>query len=234
MKKIVFVVIKKRTFVLLSFFALVTNLFAQEMSYGVHAGFNLSKVTGNEYQVYDEKCRAGWQIGGDVKYTTKKIVQIGSGLEMKISKGQFAVMSNYISASGQPMTLFPMVKMTDISIGIPLYIGYKIDLANAISLIPNVGFFASYSVASLNDDVQIHDDNGHDRIEQWKCYDGYSNGAWTIDPFRRFCFAPRIGLDVLISKHYILTIAFQKDVTELSHQYGCKRQSLNLNIGYSF
>lgn len=234
MKKFVFVVMKQRAFVLLSLFALGTKLFAQEMSYGVHAGFNLSKVTGNEYQVYDEKYRVGWQIGGDVKYTTKNNVQIGSGVEMKISKGQFAVMSNYASVSGQPMTLFPVVRTTNISVGIPVSVGYKIDFTDFLSLIPCIGVYAGYGIASLNDDVQTQDGEGHNIQEQWKCYDGYGNDSRHIDAFNRFSFAPRIGVDVLFSKRYMLSIAFQKDVTKLSRQYGCKRQSLNLSIGYNF
>lgn len=234
MKKIVFVVINKKALALFSLFVLGTNLFAQEMSYGVHAGFNLSKVIGNEYQVYDVKYRVGWQIGGNVKYTTKNNVQIGSGLEMKISKDQFAVMSDYASVSGRPMTLFPIVRTAAVSVGVPVSVGYKIDFMDFISLIPNIGVYASYGVASLNDDVQTRDSEGHDLLEQWKCYDGYGNGARHIKAFNRFSFAPRIGLDVLVSKHYMLSIAFQKDVTKLSRQYGCKMQSLTLNIGYSF
>lgn len=210
------------------------SLFAQRVDYSIFTGVNNTRINGDEYKVYDEKSRLGFQIGGNVTYTTMKYFLFGSGLELKLSKGQFAVMSDYVSMTGQPSTLFPKVGAGDISINIPLYVGYKINLFDGLALIPNLGINMGLGIASVKDEVETYDANCSFVVDKWKCYDGYTKESRHIDAFNRFSFAPRLGMDVVISNHYTLGFTYQRDVTKVAEQFGCKKQSLNFKIGYLF
>ena len=125
---------------------------AQTWSYGLHAGINSSGYTGGKaYTIYGNSDRIGYEVGGDIRYTLHGGLLFASGLSILQTGGQFAVMSDYVGATGHGETAFPEVNTRLLSAEIPLKAGWDFRLGRNVVLSPHIGAYARYALASIKD-----------------------------------------------------------------------------------
>lgn len=202
---------------------------AQDLKIGVHAGANMSNLSGgNTSRIYDNKYKVGAEIGADIVYTTKNKFTVASGIGLLTGGGKFSVLSDYYSDEGQS-TEFKEVNTRPLYIQVPITIGYNIALGKSITLNPNIGLYGRYAFASFKENVALAYSKGK---EKWNCFDNYDNGNHHIDAFKRFDYGLAANINVVLDKHYSLSFGYKYGLAKLSPQYGMKEKSISLNIGY--
>ena len=202
---------------------------AQKIKIGVHAGTNVSNLSGGDtYRIYGSKYKVGAEIGADIVYTTKNKFTVTSGIGLLTGGGKFSVLSDYYSDEGQS-TEFKEVNARPLYIQVPITMGYNISLGKSITLNPNIGLYGRYAFASFKENVTLAYSK---REEKWNCFDNYDNGNHHIDAFKRFDYGIAANINVVLDKHYSLSFGYKYGLAKLSQQYGMKERSLSINIGY--
>lgn len=215
------------------------SLHAQQLTYGVHAGVNMSTLhSGNSYRVYDSKYKLGYQIGGDVMYTFKNRIVLSSGLDAIIIGGKFSTLSPYYH-EGSVATEFPEVNSRELSFEIPLKIGYKFRLGEVSSITPSVGAYCRYSMVSLKDNVTLLTNlNTKETVtEKWNCFKTYTNPNnpnISIPSFNRFDFGLNVGVQAIIAKHYSISASYSQGLKKHSDKYELKNKDFRFSVGYIF
>lgn len=203
---------------------------AQKLSMGVHAGVNMSGFAGGDvYRIYDKSMKAGFEVGGDLRYTFGGKISIMSGLSLMMTGGKFAVMSEYLGVDGQGFTAFPEVNVKTLSVEMPVKVGYDITLAGNWTLMPFAGFYARCALCPIKDKVRAY---GEKDGADWNCFEDCIRGAQRMDAFKRFDAGLTVGIESRICRHYALSLNCRRGLTDLSSQYVMKGQSITLALGY--
>lgn len=229
-----FIIMKKVSIIIIaSLFSLLSN--AQDLKYGVHAGVNLSGYcSGDKFKVYDSKFRTGCQVGGDLIYTFNNKITLSSGADIMLSGGKFSTFSSYISSNGVN-TEFPEIKAKEISVEIPIKIGYDFKLSDKSDFIPSVGIYGRYGFESIKDNVTTSLDNGKSQdVKKWNCYEDFSDKGHRIDAFKRFDFGVNAEARFVFSNHYFVALGYSYGLTKKTEQYGIKPNYVKLSLGYIF
>lgn len=217
------------TLLLLAAFSL--NSSAQKLTYGAHVGINFSGYHGGDaYRVYDEKAKTGYEVGGDIGYRLGSNFMLLSGLNFSQSGGRFSTMSPYISTAGNQVTEFKEINTKVLSFEIPLKIGYDFKIGQNFSIIPNVGMFARYTVASIKSDVVTADG----KALKWKSTDDFNEDSHHIDAFKKFDYGFVGGVDLLFAKHYLLSASYKHGLKKMQPQFGMKTWTADVSVGYRF
>jgi hypothetical protein len=202
---------------------------AQKLTYGAHVGINFSGYhVGNEYQVYDEKAKTGYNLGADLCYHLGSNIMLLSGVDFSQSGGKFSTMSPYISTTGNQATEFKEVNTKVLSFEIPVKIGCDIKVSNNFSIIPNAGLFARYAVASIKGNVITADGE----VQKWKSTDDYDKDSHHIDAFKRFDYGVIGGVNMIFANHYTFSASYKEGLKKIQSQYDMKTWSANLSVGY--
>ena len=202
----------------------------QNIDYVIHAGMNVSNyVDGDKYQLYESSAKIGLELGVGVRTNFDGNFFIQSGINILQSGGNFAVMSPYVDSSGQLFTEFPEVNTKMLSLEIPLSVGYNVKVGKSVVLSPSVGVYYRYNFASIKDKV-----NDGEKTEKWDCFKDFAHGAGRIDPFRHHDLGALVRVDATISRHYCLSLGYQRGLIKQSQQYGLKNQTFTLSAGYIF
>lgn len=206
------------------------SLHAQRLSYGVHAGVTMSGyVGGTAYTVYDKSGKVGYEIGGDIWWHSQNGIFLASGVSLLQTGGSFAVMSNYVSNTGQGVTEFPQVNTKKLSVEVPIKLGYQIALGTGITIMPHIGLYTQYAVASIKDNVKT---NGSNAAEKWNCLKEYNKDLHHIDAMKRWDLGALIGIEAQFSKHYTISANYKRGFWEQSSQYELKQHIVTLSFGY--
>lgn len=207
------------------------NVNAQKLTYGAHVGINFSGYHGGDaYRVYDEKAKTGYEIGGDIGYRLGSNFILLLGLNFSQSGGRFSTMSPYISTTGNQITEFKEVNTKVLSFEIPLKIGYDFKIGQNFSIIPNVGMFARYTVASIKSDVVTADG----KTQKWKSTDDFNEDSHHLDAFKKFDYGVVGGVDLLFKKHYTLSANYKHGLKKMQPQFGMKTWSADVSVGHCF
>lgn len=208
-------------------FIAVATTFGQKISYGVHTGINISGYHGGDAnRVYDNSTKVGGEVGGDFNYHFTPHWMLMSGLNFAQSGGRFAVMSPYaMSAYAEE---FKEVNTRVLSFEIPLKIGYDINLGHNFSIIPNVGMFARYTVATFKSNIILADGS----TQKWNSTKDFDKGSYHIDAFKRFDYGLVGGIDFRFANHYSVSANYKLGLKDQQTQYNLKSNSLNLSVGY--
>lgn len=218
---------KTGVFVLLLCTAVLSGK-AQEWQYGLQAGVNISGFTGGHaYKIYDKKQTVGYNIGGTVGYAFENGINLSTGLAVTMTGGSFSTMADRYSTEN--MTEFSDVNARTVSLEVPVKVGYRFSASKNVSLSPFLGVYAHYAFTSLNDKLQIAQSQQESR---WHCLDGFSEGSYRIESFKRMDYGWLVGASVKIANHYTATVTYQHSLPEVSSQYGLKLQGISLAIGY--
>ncbi len=205
---------------------------AQTWSYGLHAGINSSGYTGGKaYTIYGNSDRIGYEVGGDIRYTLHGGLLFASGLSILQTGGQFAVMSDYVGATGHGETAFPEVNTRLLSAEIPLKAGWDFRLGRNVVLSPHIGAYARYALASIKDNVRTANE---EQTEKWNCLKNYNKGHRHIEAFKRFDAGLTAEVELRLFRHYLLTAGYRRGFVEQSAQYGLKSQIFTVALGYLF
>lgn len=213
--------------IILSFVCAIAFLMqahAQEWSFGAHAGVDVSNfVGGNGFKVYDEASKVGYEVGGDARYVLKNGVNFSAGLSLVQTGGKFSAFNNSHKPGLAPIN----VRM--LSLELPVKVGCDFKVARGFSVIPFVGAYGRYALASLKDNVTIAPLG---ETYKWNCYEDFKRYYYQIDAFRRFEIGVTAGVDLQVCKHYNVSFCYKRGLTELSRQYGFKSQTFSFSIGY--
>lgn len=222
---------KKIISLILLLASLVLNASAQKLTYGAHVGINFSGYYGgDQYRVYNEQVKTGYEAGGDVSYHLGSNFMLLSGLNFAQSGGKFSTMSPYISTTGKQITEFEEVNTKILSFEMPVKIGYDIKLGNSFSVIPNVGMFARYTVASIKSNVITADG----RARKWKGTDDFNEDSHHLEAFNKFDYGIVCGIDLLFLNHYSLSASYKHGLKKVQPQFGMKSWSADVSVGYRF
>lgn len=215
------------------------SCYAQKFSYGLHAGVNVANFKAKDlYRVYDSKSKVGYQIGGDVNYTLNNGISFVSGLDAMVYGGKFSTQSQYASG-GQNVTEFPEVNTKEVALEIPLKVGYKFSLSEKSYLMPTIGVYGRYSIASIKDDVVSLVDYTTNTTtkEKWNCFKDYSNPKSpnaTMPAFNRFDFGFNVGVLAVVASHYSISASYSHGLINHSKKYELKNRNINISLGYLF
>ena len=182
------------------------------------------QYTFTPYAVYDGKT----YYGGEYKYATKSVSPRISILQ---TGGQFAVMSDYVGATGHGETTFPEVNTRLLSAEIPLKAGWDFRLGRNVVLSPHIGAYARYALASIKDNVRTANE---EQTEKWNCLKNYNKGHRHIEAFKRFDAGLTAEVELRLFRHYLLTAGYRRGFVEQSAQYGLKSQIFTVALGYLF
>lgn len=203
--------------------------FSQNLQYGVHVGGNISRFhSGNVFRVYDNKWKVGYEIGGDVKCQVTNHICLLSGLTLVQAGGKFSAMINYYQGA---LTEFPEINAKIVSLEVPLKIGYSFALSENVAIVPNIGIYGRYALASIKDNVITV---GDDSAEKWDAFKDYNKGEHQIDAMKRWDFGVAAGLEVQLLKHYSVSLRYNYGLRKQSQQYDIKNQGISLSIGYTW
>lgn len=208
------------------------NADAQKVNYGFHIGANLNGLYGGDnYRVYNNKMKVGYNFGADVCLSVSKKVKVFSGLSLLQTSGKFSAMSNYLNTEGKNYTEYPEINVKLISLEIPIKFGYEFEVSKNLSLIPNIGVYGRYALASLKDKIAT---TGYDNTEKWDALKDYNRDLHHVDGFKKYDIGVCVGVKAQISNHYILSLDYNHGIIEQSKQYKLKNRGLSLSIGYNF
>lgn len=223
---------KKIFYLTLLFFAAFSmNVSAQKLTYGAHVGINFSGYQGgDQYRVYDEKAKTGYEVGADVGYSLGSNFMLLSGLNFAQSGGKFSTMSPYIGTTGNQITEFKEVNTKVLSFEIPVKIGYDFKIGQNFSIIPNAGMFFRYTIASIKSDVITADGKN----QKWKSTDDFNEDSHHLDAFKKFDYGFVGGVDLLFNKHYSLSASYKHGLKKMQPQFDMKSWTADVSVGYRF
>lgn len=207
---------------------------AQEVKIDVHAGANLSGfVSGNGFVVQDKKTMAGANVGAGVSYETKNKIVFSSGLDFLQTSGKYSVLSNYLS-DGQLKYSYPEVKSREVAVEVPAKIGYDFSLGKKFQLIPSVGAYVRYSIASIKQNVTENFAGNQLNTFKWDCFENHQSKNQHLDAYKRWDVGALVEAKLLYAQHYSLSLGYSRGFMNKSFQYKIKNQSFKVTLGYVF
>lgn len=225
---------KKLMLFILCVSAFTVNLFAQSLKFDAHTGANISKlVGGDKYIVYDSKTTPGGQIGGNVYYSLKNGITLTSGVDFIMTGGKYSAYSSYYdyNHSGSPITEFKEIKARELSLEMPFKLGYLFHLSENLDLLPLVGCYIRYSIASTNGKCQL---TGKSQSSSWNCYKDFIDGDHTVKSYNRFDFGYNVEARFIAYQHYVFGLGYNRGITKRSSQFKMKNSDIRLTVGYVF
>lgn len=220
---------KKR---ILLFILLLTSgvaTFGQRFNYGVHVGMNVSGYQGGDaYRIYDESAKVGAEIGGDISYRLTSHLLLLSGLNLSQYGGKFSVMSPYVGVTSAQITEFKEVNTQTLSFELPIKVGYEFNMGHNFSIIPSIGMFGRYAVASLKGDVV----SANGLSQKWHSTTDYDQDYHHIDAFKRWDYGAECGIDFRFARHYSVSASYKHGLKSLQPQYNLKSNAFSLSVGY--
>ncbi len=207
---------------------------AQETRVDVHVGANLTGfVGGDKYQVQDKKVKGGSIAGVGLSYETQNKIVLSSGVDLQMMAGKYSVMSDYLYDGKLPYT-YPEVNSREIAIEIPVKIGYDFCLGKKLNLIPSVGIYGRYSVASIKENVTENFVGDKPNTFKWNSFENHANGKNHLDAYKRWDMGALVEAKLVYCKHYSMTLGYSRGFVYKSSQFHIKNHSLNFTIGYTF
>lgn len=207
---------------------------AQEVKVDAHAGANLSGfVSGKEHVVQDKKNTVGSNVGVGVSYELKNHLALSTGLDFLMTTGKYSVMSDYLT-DGKLAYVYPQVKSKEVAVQIPVKIGYDFSLGKKCSLIPSVGAYARYSIASIKQDITENFVGDKPDTFKWDCFEQHTNGNNQLDAYKRWDVGMLAEVKFLYDKHYALALGYSRGFLNKSSQFNVKNQSFTFTLGYAF
>lgn len=208
---------------------------AQNLSYGVHAGVDVHSYNSvDQVRVYDQKTNLGFVAGSDLKYTLHNNIIFASGFDITLNAGEFSAFNDYYREQNGVDTEFPQIKTKELSVEVPIAIGYNLRLSDKFLFIPSIGIYSRYAFASIKDKVITNVGDGKTVSDEWKCLDGYVFGIHRIEGFKHFDTGFKIKAELIFASHYSLSATYQKGFIEQNKQFGIKDQNMRICLGYYF
>lgn len=212
---------------------------AQGMKFGVHAGTDVMWYSSSFKPPFGESdMKAGLVVGGDAVYTFSNNIALASGLDLLVSNGQFNAHSVYYLNG----LMFDKVEVKTMSLEIPLKAGYRFNVGKSVSLMPMVGVYGRYGLASFSGDVvsNIASEppyDGYAMTEEWKPYDGYVNSkasAYAISPMKRWDFGCSVEVRLAVKEHYFISAGYRRGLLKQQDFYRLYGNNLRFALGYVF
>ncbi len=211
--------------IIISIILISFSLFSSaQWKYSFKLGSAFSSYSGNEFnivkpafEIYNNEkglseIRAGFYIAANATYELTKNWQIESGLTFNTNKSGASTIFNVTSDLDEPAPHpeylgVHKVSISSKSVQLPLYIAYKIELADNLSLTPKVGMWAGFGlsassrlVAYLEDDKIGYAD--YNPYEEFKYKLTADDELRTLDPISRFDYG--LGLRLQLQSGNIL------------------------------
>lgn len=230
---------KKIIIVLTAFMLLSLSSYAQKITYGLHAGANVSNFhPKDKFRVYDSENKVGIQVGGDLYCSIKNGITLSSGLDAIFLGGKFSTMSQYVNG-GHNSTEFPEVNTKEIALEVPLKFGYKFALNDKLYIMPSVGVYCRYSILSIKDNVvsMANDETNTTVTEKWNCFKDYvnpKNQSMVIPAFNRWDFGLNAGVQAVAANHYSISASYSRGLKNHSEKYELKNEDFRFSLGYIF
>lgn len=189
--------IMKKTIILITLLFL-SNVSWSQVTYGVRAGMSLSSYVIKPYFLF----KPGVHVGGIVDVSISSKFSLVSGLYFadKGSRNE----GEFIDDLSNEQYSFDAT-INDYQIELPLLLTYKISLNNNLSLKPQIGMFASYTLYSEINDTRVYVKNSI------KGTPIHSSQYYNALDYNIYTFGMNIGLSVLY-KNFSFTYSWDLGV----------------------